>query len=88
MGSLFIIYFNASFAKYGKNGTAAGISNAASSFGIVLLNYGVLKISDLWGWDAVHYLWLGLAAVFLLSAVGVLLINKQFRAKEAKNGEI
>lgn len=88
MGSLFIIYFNASFAKYGKNGTAAGISNAASSFGIVLLNYGVLKISDLWGWDAVRYLWLGLAVVFLLTAIGVLLINKQFRAKEAKNGEI
>ena len=88
MGSLFIIYFNSSFAKYGKNGTAAGISNAASSFGIVLLNYGVLKISDLWGWETVRYLWLALAMIFLLISVAVLIINKKFRAEEEKSGEI
>jgi hypothetical protein len=85
IGSVFIIYFNASFAKYGKNGTAAGISNAASSFGIVLLNYGVLKISELWGWDTVKYLWLAFAAIYLLCALAVLAINSKFRKKEAKS---
>ena len=85
--SLFIIYFNATFAKYGRNGAAAGISNAAASFGIVLLNYGVLRISDVWGWDAVRYLWLALVGVYLLCAFVVLAINNNFRKMEAQNSE-
>ena len=80
--SLFISYFNASFAKYGKNGTAAGISNAAASFGIVLLNYGILKISEIWGWNSVRYLWLILVVVLILCAIGVLLISNKFRRSE------
>ena len=86
-GSLFMIYFNATFAKYGKNGAAAGIMNSAASFGIVLLNYGVLRISDVWGWDVVRYLWLALVGVYLLCAFVVLAINNNFRKMEAQNSE-
>ena len=82
--SLFISYFNASFAKYGKNGTAAGISNAAASFGIVLLNYGILKISEIWGWESVRYLWLILVVAFILCSIGVLLLNTKFKKNEAQ----
>lgn len=83
--SLFMIYFNASFAKYGKNGTAAGIMNAAASFGIVLLNYGVLNISEVWGWDAVRYLWLVLVGILLLCSVITLIVNNKFKRSEEKN---
>ena len=82
--SLFISYFNASFAKYGKNGTAAGISNAAASFGIVLLNYGILKISEIWGWNYVRYLWLALSALLIICSVGVFFISKRFKSNEDK----
>ena len=78
---------NTTFAKYGKNGAAAGIMNSAASFGIVLLNYGVLRISDVWGWDAVRYLWLALVGVYLLCAFVVLAINNNFRKMEAQNSE-
>ena len=80
--SLFISYFNASFAKYGKNGTAAGISNAAASFGIVLLNYGILKISEIWGWASVRYLWLIFVMVLIICSVCVFFISKRFRKTE------
>ena len=80
--SLFIIYFNATFAKYGRNGAAAGISNAAASFGIVLLNYGVLKVSDAFGWVAVRYLWLILVAILLICSIITMIINNKFRRSE------
>jgi sugar phosphate permease len=47
--TLFVSYFNTNFTKYGKNGTAAGISNAAASFGLVLSSYGMIALSDKFG---------------------------------------
>ena len=71
VGMLLNSHYNMRFVRFGKNGTAAGISNAAASFGIVLQNYAVLKIADSFGWGAVTDLWLILTIIlpFLLLVV-------------------
>lgn len=46
-------FINGSFSKYGKNGTAAGITNSASSLGVVLQSYGFTFLADHFGWGAV-----------------------------------
>lgn len=46
-------FINGSFSKYGKNGTAAGAYNAASSIGVVLQSYGFTSIADHFGWGVV-----------------------------------
>ena len=63
MGDLFIFYINASFAKYGKNAEAAGISNSATAIGIVAQTYGLATVSDCFGWVFVSWLWLFLAVI-------------------------
>lgn len=61
-------YFNMRFTKYGLNGTAAGIANAAGSLGIVLYSYGFGKLADNFGWIAV--LWIIVAILIVAAAVG------------------
>jgi len=56
--SLFCSYMNMRYARYGKSGTAAGISNAAASFGVVLQSYGFVNIADNFGWPTVTNLWI------------------------------
>lgn len=51
--SLMSSFINGSFSKYGKSGTAAGISNSASSIGVVLQSYGFTFLADRFGWNAV-----------------------------------
>lgn len=46
-------FINGSFYKYGKNGTAAGITNSASSLGVVLQSYGFTFLADHFGWGTV-----------------------------------
>ena len=82
--SLFISYFNTNFIKYGKNGTAAGISNAASSFGIVVCSYVILKISERYSWQTVKIIWLVMMLVALLALVIVLPMSNRFK----KQGEL
>ena len=43
---LLLSYCNLRYAKFGKSGTAAGIINAASSFGIVFSGYGITIIAE------------------------------------------
>lgn len=51
-------YFNMHFVKYGLNGTAAGILNAAASFGLVM-NYCVFgPTAEQLGWPTVTTLWI------------------------------
>lgn len=60
-------YFNMHFVKYGLNGTAAGILNAAASFGLVL-NYCVFgPTAEQMGWQTVTMLWIVMVAVGMLS---------------------
>ena len=61
-------YFNMHFVKYGLNGTAAGILNAAASFGLVL-NYCVFgPVAESLGWQTVTTLWI---VMVIVGMVGV-----------------
>ena len=60
------------FAKYGKNGTAAGLINAAASIAIMIQSYGILAVADNFGWIAVMDIWIKLliaSAVCLMIAL-------------------
>lgn len=59
-------YISVKFAKYGKNGEAAGILNAAASIGIVIQSYGLTFIADHLGWIAVAWFWLALIVVSII----------------------
>lgn len=60
------------FAKYGKNGTAAGLINAAASIAIMIQSYGIVAVADNLGWNAVMDIWIKLligSAVCLIVAL-------------------
>lgn len=78
-GNLLNSYFNAGFAKYGKSGLAAGISNAFSALGFMAAGYGMLKISEVSGWGAVTNVWTGLVVAALVLMMLVIWINRKFR---------
>ena len=60
-------YFNMHFVKYGLNGTAAGILNAAASFGLVL-NYCVFgPTAEAMGWPTVTTLWIVMVIIGMIS---------------------
>ncbi len=59
-------YFNMHFVKYGLNGTAAGILNAAASFGLVL-NYCVFgPTAEKMGWPTVTTLWIVMVVIGMI----------------------
>lgn len=74
--------YNMRFTRYGLNGTAAGITNAAGSFGIVIQSYGFTKLAEMTDWNTVADLWLGLIGVSALLLVIVLPTWKRFKALE------
>lgn len=63
--NLFVSYIAMAFARHGKNGEVAGITNAAASLGIVVQTYGLAAIADGFGWSAVAWVWVILLAVSL-----------------------
>jgi len=65
-GTLLNSYFNANYAKYGKSGLAAGISNSFSAFGFMATSYGMLKISEVSGWGMVTDVWVVLVVLALV----------------------
>ena len=76
---LFGSYFNMSFVKYGKNGLAAGISNAAASFGIVLYSYVFSFVADNFGWRAVIVLSVVLLTLAIIFGCIALLQYRRFK---------
>ncbi len=74
--------YNMRFTRYGLNGTAAGITNAAASFGIVIQSYGFTLLAEATSWNFVADVWL----VMVGSAALLLLISlprwKRFTAME------
>ena len=69
---LLLAYYNIRFAPYGKNATAAGLSNAAACLGIVFESYGFVHIADLFGWNTVTTMWIVMiAAAVLFTAVAI-----------------
>lgn len=74
--------YNMRFTRYGLNGTAAGITNAAGSFGIVIQSYGFTKVAEMTGWVTVADLWLGMVVVSALLLAIALPTWKRFIALE------
>ena len=70
--NLLMSYYNTRFIKYGKNATAAGITNAAASFGVMAESYGFLYVADKYGWNTVTSSWTGMVIVAtLLTAAAI-----------------
>ena len=80
-GDLLNSYFNATYAKYGKSGLAAGISNAFAAFGFMVTSYGMLKIAEVFSWDAARNVWSGLVVAALVLTVLVIVKNRKFIKK-------
>ncbi len=51
------------FAKYGKSGFVAGLTNGAASLGIILQSAVTTSLADQHGWQAVWFSWLALISV-------------------------
>ncbi len=49
------------FRRFGCVSTASGLLNAAVYVGSAVSTYGVAALSDLWGWGATLWIWLGIA---------------------------
>ena len=75
-------YYNARFSTYGKNGVAAGTSNAASSIGVILQSYGFVYIADVYNWNTVMSLWV---IIIITAIVFTLLAMFLFRKFEDSN---
>lgn len=79
--ALFSSYFNMRFAKLGREGEAAGISNMASSFGVVVQSYGLAAVADHFGWSVVSFLWVGMVVLMIILLVVMLPIWRKFASK-------
>lgn len=67
------------FAKYGKNGTAAGVMNSATSFGIVVQSYGVALLADNFSWNTVMLVLVSVVLLALLLCLAVYPLWKRFK---------
>jgi len=86
-GTLLNSYFNANYAKYGKSGLAAGISNSFSSFGLMVTSYGMLKISEVSGWRTVTDVWVGVVVLALVLMVLVVRLDGKFKKVHEKRNQ-
>lgn len=75
-------YFNMHFIPYGKNGTAAGILNAAASFGLVLQYCVFGSIAEDHGWATVTTLWIVMVLVGIGFCVATAFPAKKFIKNE------
>ena len=75
-------YYNMHFVQYGLNGTAAGILNAAASFGLVLQYCVFGTVADHFGWQVVTTLWIVMIAVSAVCIACGILPLKRFSEKE------
>ncbi|MBQ8408658.1 MAG: MFS transporter [Clostridia bacterium] len=75
-------YYNMHFVQYGLNGTAAGILNAAASFGLVLQYCVFGTVADHFGWQVVTTLWIVMIAVSAVCIAFGILPLKRFSEKE------
>ncbi|MBQ6901898.1 MAG: MFS transporter [Oscillospiraceae bacterium] len=73
-GALIVSYYSVKFAKFGKNGELASITNGGAAFGIVIQSYGLSVIADVFGWISV--LWIMIALVAISALLTFLIIPK------------
>ena len=75
--------YNLRFAKYGKSGTAAGVSNAAESLAITVQSYGFTYVADKAGWDPVMTICVLTVIVAVALNLLVIYLWRRFSKKEA-----
>lgn len=78
-GTLMQSYYTVLFVRYGKNGTVAGIINAAASMGIVLQSYGLMAVSDNFGWQTTTMVLTGLIVLCLICLSLAIIPVSRFR---------
>lgn len=78
---LFTNYCSLRFEKFGKSGTVSGITNAVSSFGVVVNSYGVTKAAERFSWQTVAKFFLIMLAVALVLTLIALPFWKRFKKK-------
>ena len=81
---LFTTSINSSFSRYGKNATAAGLSNAASACGYVAPLFAVVLQEKTGSWNAVKIMLLVVAALGILLALVVLPMYNRFNRRETQ----
>ena len=70
-------FYNMYFTKWGKNGTAAGVLNAAASLGIMIESYWFLKVAEKSSWQTVGNIWIVMIVIaVVLNIIAVPLANK------------
>ncbi len=79
--TLLMSYCNLRFAKFGKSGTAAGVMNAATSFGVVVNSYGVTRLAEKFDWKTVNAVFCGLIVVALILILVMIPFWKRFKKK-------
>ena len=84
---LFTNILSSAFAKYGKNATAAGLSNFATSIGFIATSGATLSIAENRGWGAVKLMLVILMATSILATLFSLILNKKFEKEEGKEAE-
>ena len=67
------------FTKHGKNGTAAGIMNSATSFGMVVQSYGIARIADSFSWRTVTMVFVGIVIFSVLMCLIAYPLWKRFK---------
>lgn len=77
--SLLQSYYNVLFTRYGKNGTVAGIVNAAASAGIVIQSYGLMAVSESFGWSMVAIVLTSLLTLSALLVALAIVPTKKFK---------
>ena len=63
-------YYNMNFVRFGKNGTASGIINAAASAAIAVQYIVFAPVAETLGWRTVAAIWMG---IVILTAICILL---------------
>ncbi len=76
--ALFTQHYNMRFIKYGKNGTAAGVLNAAASLGFTLQFCVFGPVAENLGWPIVTTLWIVMIALGVISTVFALRPFRRF----------
>lgn len=72
-------YFNMLYIPYGKNGTAAGILNAAASFGLVLQYCVFGSVAQDHGWATVTTLWVVMVLLGIVFCLATVIPAKRFK---------
>lgn len=84
--TLFASYCCLEFETFHKSGTMAGVLNGIISAGLIVNNYGVTRIADHHGWQAVSRLNVVLTVLAVFLTVAMIPLWKAFKKKYGLSG--